>query len=163
MGPRRSRARRAIQRWQEFDAQRAGGGENLARTSRTPGRTRALNFFAVGDDLAIVDLPGYGFAKMARTEAARIASLMNDYLGQSERLVGLVLLVDARRGPEREELDLATLAAGRGVKLIAVATKCDKLRRSERAAALARFKPLGVEPILSRRLTARESTICAGG
>ena len=57
------------------------GSKNLARTSRTPGRTRALNFFAVGDSLAIVDLPGYGFAKMARTEAARIASMMNDYLG----------------------------------------------------------------------------------
>ena len=128
------------------------GSKNLARTSRTPGRTRALNFFAVGDRLAIVDLPGYGFAKMARTEAARIASMMNDYLGQSERLAGLVLLVDARRGPEREELDLAALAAGRGVKLLAVATKCDKLRRSERAAALARLKPLGIEPILCSAL-----------
>jgi len=128
------------------------GAKNLARTSRTPGRTRALNFFAVGDDLAIVDLPGYGFAKMARTEAARVASMMNDYLGRGEHLAGLVLLIDARRGPEREELDLATLAAGRGVKLIAVATKCDKLRRSERAAALARFKPLGIEPILCSAL-----------
>ena len=68
------------------------GSKNLARTSRTPGRTRALNFFAVGDRLAIIDLPGYGFAKMVRTEAARIASMMNDYLGQSERLAGLVLL-----------------------------------------------------------------------
>ena len=126
--------------------------KNLARTSRTPGRTRALNFFSVGDHLAIVDLPGYGFAKMARTEAARIAAMMSDYLGQSERLAGLVMLVDARRGPEREELDLATLAASRGVKLIAVATKCDKLRRSERAAALARFKPLGIEPILCSAL-----------
>src|SRR5258708_119868 len=128
------------------------GSKNLARTSRTPGRTRALNFFAVGDRLAIVDLPGYGFAKMARTEAARIASMMNNYLGQSDRLAGLVLLVDARRGPEREELDLAALAVGRGVKLIPVATKCDKLRRSERAAALARFKPLGIEPILCSAL-----------
>jgi GTP-binding protein len=128
------------------------GSKNLARTSRTPGRTRALNFFAVGDSLAIVDLPGYGFARMARTEATRIASMMNGYLGQSERLVGLVLLVDARRGPEREELELATLAAGRGIKLIAVATKCDKLRRSERAAALARFKPLGIEPIMCSAL-----------
>jgi len=128
------------------------GAKSLARTSRTPGRTRALNFFAVGDDLAIVDLPGYGFAKMARTEAARVASMMNDYLGRGEHLAGLVLLIDARRGPEREELHLATLAAGRGVKLIAVATKCDKLRRSERAAALARFKPLGIEPILCSAL-----------
>lgn len=127
--------------------------KNLARTSRTPGRTRALNFFSVGDHLAIVDLPGYGFAKMARTEAARIAAMMSSYLSQSDRLVGLVMLVDARRGPEREELELATLAAGRGVKLIAVATKADKLRRSERAAALARFKPLGIEPILCSALS----------
>ena len=124
------------------------GAKNLARTSRTPGRTRALNFFAVGERLAIVDLPGYGFAKIARTEAARIASMMNNYLGQSERLVGLVLLIDARRGPQRQELDLATLAASRGVKIIAVATKCDKLRRSERAAAIARFKSLAIEAIL---------------
>ncbi len=127
--------------------------KNLARTSRTPGRTRALNFFSLGDHLAIVDLPGYGFAKMARTEAARIAAMMRDYLDQSDRLVGLVMLVDARRGPEREELELATLATGRGVKLIAVATKSDKLRRSERAAALARFKPLGLEPILCSALS----------
>src|SRR5271167_492063 len=126
--------------------------KNLARTSRTPGRTRALNFFSVGDHLAIVDLPGYGFAKMARTDAARIAAMMSGYLSQSERLAGLVMLVDARRGPEREELELAALAAGRGVELIAVATKSDKLRRSERAAAIARFKPLGIEPILCSAL-----------
>ena len=126
--------------------------KNLARTSRTPGRTRALNFFSVGDAFAIVDLPGYGFAKMARTEAARIASMMNAYLAGGERLAALVLLVDARRGPQREELDLAALAAERSIPLIAVATKCDKLRRSERAPALARFRPLGVEPILCSTL-----------
>ena len=124
------------------------GAKNLARTSRTPGRTRAINFFSVGDDLAIVDLPGYGFAKMARAEAARVAAMMNDYLSQGPHLAGLVLLVDARRGPEREELDLAALAAERGVELIAVATKCDKLRRSERAAALALFTPRAVEPTM---------------
>jgi GTP-binding protein len=124
------------------------GSKTLARTSRTPGRTRALNFFAVGEDLAIVDLPGYGFARMARSEAAHVAAMMNDYLGHGEHLAGLVLLVDARRGPEREELDMAALAADRGVKLIAVATKCDRLRRAERTAALARFAPMGVEPIL---------------
>jgi len=126
--------------------------KNLARTSRTPGRTRALNFFSVGDALAIVDLPGYGFAKMARTEAARIASMMNAYLARRELLAALVLLIDARRGPEREELDLAAFAAERSIPLIAVATKCDKLRRSERAAAATRFKPLGVEPVLCSAL-----------
>ena len=126
--------------------------KNLARTSRTPGRTRALNFFSVGEVFAIVDLPGYGFAKMARTEAARVASMTNAYLARRERLAALVLLVDARRGPEREELDLAAFAAERSIPLIAVATKCDKLRRAERAAAAARFEPLRVAPILCSAL-----------
>jgi GTP-binding protein EngB required for normal cell division len=62
------------------------------------------------------------------------------------------MLVDARRGPEREELELAALADARGVKLIVVATKSDKLRRSERSAALARFNTLGIEPILCSAL-----------
>lgn len=129
------------------------GVKQLARTSRTPGRTRALNFFAVGDDLALVDLPGYGYAKMARGEAARIGALMDHYLRRRRELVALVMLVDARRGPEQEEADLAALAHERGLALIVAATKCDKLRRSERAAAVARFAPLGVEPILCSALS----------
>jgi GTP-binding protein len=129
------------------------GVRQLARTSRTPGRTRALNFFTVGDDLALVDLPGYGYAKMARTDAARIGALMDHYLRRRRELVALVMLIDARRGPEQEEADLAALAHERGLALIVVATKCDKLRRSERAAALARFAPLGVEPILCSALS----------
>jgi GTP-binding protein len=129
------------------------GVKQLARTSRTPGRTRALNFFAVGDDLALVDLPGYGYAKMARNEAARVGSLMSHYMHERRELVALVMLVDARRGPGKEEADLAALAAGRGLALIVVATKCDKLRRSERIGALSRFAPLGVEPILCSALS----------
>ncbi|HLK85094.1 MAG TPA: ribosome biogenesis GTP-binding protein YihA/YsxC [Candidatus Binataceae bacterium] len=124
------------------------GAKNLARTSRTPGRTRALNFFAVGDHLAIVDLPGYGYARMPRSEAARVAAIMNQYLDRSERLTALVLLVDARRGPGCEELELAARMRERGTPVIAVATKCDKLRRAERADALARFKAMGVAPVL---------------
>ena len=154
MGSRRGRPGRALQRWQEFDAQCARGGEeprpHLAHAG-PHARTRTFSRSATISRSS--NLPGYGFAKMARTEAARIAAMMRDYLDQSDRLVGLVMLVDARRGPEREELELATLATGRGVKLIAVATKSDKLRRSERAAALARFKPLGLEPILCSALS----------
>lgn len=129
------------------------GVKQLARISRTPGRTRAINFFAVGDDLALVDLPGYGYAKMARSEAARIAELMDHYLRERRELIALVMLVDARRGPEQEESELAALAQERGLALIAVATKCDKLRRSERAAALARFASLGAEPIMCSALS----------
>lgn len=129
------------------------GVKQLARTSRTPGRTRALNFFAVSDGLALVDLPGYGYAKMARSEAARIGALMDHYLRSRRELVALVMLIDARRGPEAEEAELAALARERGLTLIVAATKCDKLRRTERAAAIARFAPLGIEPILCSALS----------
>jgi GTP-binding protein len=123
------------------------GQRNLARTSKTPGRTRCLNFFAVDDDLGLVDLPGYGYAQMSRAEAAKIARLMDDYLARRENLTALVLLVDARRGAETEEEQLAALTKHRAVDLIVVATKADKLRRSQRAGALQRFKALGVEPL----------------
>jgi GTP-binding protein len=120
---------------------------NLARTSKTPGRTRCLNFFAVGDDLGLVDLPGYGYAQVSRAEAAKIAILMDDYLARRENLAALVLLVDARRGAEHEEVQLASLANHRGLDLIVVATKADKLRRSQRAVTLRRFEALAVEPL----------------
>jgi GTP-binding protein len=122
--------------------------KHLARTSKTPGRTRCLNFFAVGEALALVDLPGFGYAKMGRAEASKIAVLMDEYLQRRANLAALVILVDARRGPEPEETTLAALCDSRGIDLIVVATKCDKLRRSEYPQALARFAALGVEPIM---------------
>lgn len=125
------------------------GVKGLARTSKTPGRTRCLNFFAVGDTLALCDLPGFGYAKMSREEAAKIASMMHEYINGRTNLVAIAILVDCRRGPKDDELDLAAMAAERGIEVIAVATKCDKLRRSERAAALKRFDPMGVRPIFS--------------
>lgn len=124
----------------------------LARTSKTPGRTRALNFFGIGEHLALVDLPGFGYAKMARTEAVRIGSLMRDYLARREKLAGLFLLIDARRGPQEEENAIIQLCGTREglppVEIVVAATKCDKLRRSERAAAVQRFADRGIEPIL---------------
>src|ERR1700720_1041626 len=104
----------------------------LARTSKTPGRTQSINLFAVGDSLALADLPGYGYAKMPGDVARRIASSMSEYLHQRENLTGLVMLVDSRRGPQREELDLAGIIRERGLALIVAATKCDKLKRSAR-------------------------------
>lgn len=124
------------------------GVHGLARVSKTPGRTRSLNFFALGDSLAIADLPGYGYAKMPRAEAERISAAMQAFLAHRANLAALILLVDSRRGPETEELELAAMARRRGLSLIVVATKCDKLKRSEHARALARFAALEAEPIL---------------
>ena len=125
------------------------GVKGLARTSKTPGRTRCLNFFAVGNEnvLALCDLPGFGYAKMSHVEAAKIASMMVEYIQRRANLAAIAILVDCRRGPQADELDLARMAAERGIDVIAVATKCDKLRSSERAAALKRFDPMRVTPI----------------
>jgi GTP-binding protein len=124
------------------------GVKGLARTSGTPGRTQSLNFFAAGADLALVDLPGYGYARVPEKIAREIAAMMTDYLSARENLAALVLLVDSRRGPEAEEAALAATARARGVEVIFAATKCDKLKRSERAAAIARFRALEAAPLL---------------
>ncbi len=120
----------------------------LARTSRTPGRTRCINFFTAADNLALVDLPGFGYAKMPRDMAHEIGKLMRGYLERRRELAGLVLLIDARRGPGGEERDLVEIAREHRVAVIVAATKCDKLKRSERSAALARVEPLGAQAIL---------------
>ncbi len=132
---------------------------NLARVSKTPGRTRALNFFGVGEGLALVDLPGYGYAKMSRAEAGEIAHLIDWYLGQRQQLGGLVLLIDARRGPQEEEFMIArrfhepAARLGRDAHLIVVAAKCDKLKRIDRGAALRRFEAMGTSPSFCSSLT----------
>jgi GTP-binding protein len=124
------------------------GIKGLARTSKTPGRTQSINLFKVGDALALADLPGYGYAKMPEAVAQRIASSMSEYLQARENLAALVTLIDSRRGPGSEELELAEIIRNRGLVLIVVATKCDKLKRSERSRAVAAFAPLNLEPIL---------------
>lgn len=123
------------------------GVKGLARTSKTPGRTRCLNFFTVGDGLALCDLPGFGYAKMSHVDAAKIASMMIEYINGRANLAAIAILIDCRRGPQEDELKLAAIAVERGIGVIPVATKCDKLRRSERTAALRRFDSMHVAPI----------------
>ncbi len=135
------------------------GQKNLARISKTPGRTRCLNFFTVGDELALVDLPGYGYAKMAHAEAEKIAHLMKQYLRNRANLAALIMLIDARRSPQNEEFAMAQLlhnpayAERRSPELILVATKSDKLKRAERERALRRFETSGFIPLMCSAIT----------
>jgi len=129
------------------------GHKGLARTSKTPGRTRCLNFFALGEHQALVDLPGFGYAKMSRAEAAKIGKLMEDYLKSRANLAAIVILVDARRGPEHEETELAAMALGRGLEVIAVATKCDKVRNAGRAEVVRRLRELHETPTICSALS----------
>ena len=105
----------------------------LARASTEPGRTREVNFFVLDERLRLVDLPGYGFAKVSRTTAKQFQNLGRDYLRGRVNLKRVYLLIDARHGlkpPDMEALDALDLAA---VSYQIVLTKADKLRaQSER-------------------------------
>jgi GTP-binding protein len=102
----------------------------LARTSKTPGRTRLLNFFSLGGDRRIVDLPGYGFAEGPREERAGWAPLI-DALRPRESLKGLFLVVDSRRGLSDMDLELINWADPSRRPIHVLLAKADKLNRAE--------------------------------
>jgi GTP-binding protein len=115
--------------------------KGLAKVSQTPGKTRALNLFAVTtDDLAmprfhIVDLPGYGYAKVSKMMRARWAPMIENYLANREQLRAVVLLIESRVPREQDGETVAWLTSI-GRSPIVVATKADKVKPSERVAAL---------------------------
>ena len=112
----------------------------LARTSRTPGRTREVNFFLVNDALRLVDLPGYGYAVGPESERLAWGPLVECYLRERETLRGVVVLVDMRRGLEAEEIELLGFLAELRRPALLVATKRDKLGRGEATRALAKLQ-----------------------
>lgn len=112
------------------------GRRGLARTSSTPGRTQQLNFFGINDTLVLVDLPGYGYAKVSQTARAAWRPLVESYLGSRGILAGVVLIVDVRRGLEEEEHQLLDYLSALAVPALVIATKLDKLNRGEQARAL---------------------------
>ncbi|HTY19475.1 MAG TPA: ribosome biogenesis GTP-binding protein YihA/YsxC [Myxococcota bacterium] len=115
----------------------------LARVSKTPGKTRLVHFYEVSRGarrLLLVDLPGYGFARVSKAERARWQKLVEGYLEGRASLAGAVLLQDLRRDASDDERDLLAWLAERGVPALVALTKADKLapsRRGERARALA--------------------------
>ena len=116
------------------------GRSRLARVSNTPGRTRGIALFEVEGRFAFADLPGYGFAKVSRSEREAWKGLVEGYLSGCRSLRRVFLLVDVRRGPEEEERQLADFLAARSVPFRWVGTKEDKLSPREKAAAAARFE-----------------------
>jgi len=105
------------------------GRRGLARTSRTPGRTRQINFFVVNERFRVVDLPGYGFAVGPEREREAWGPLVETYLRERTTLCGVVVLVDARRGLDGEEIELLGFLAEHARPALLVATKIDKLGR----------------------------------
>jgi len=105
------------------------GVRKLARVSKTPGRTQLINFFNVGPDRRLVDLPGYGFARVSPEVQARWRGLLERYLGQRESLAGLVVTIDIRRGITPLDEQLLRWLEPRDLPIGLLLTKADKLGR----------------------------------
>src|SRR5437867_11960782 len=140
------------------------GRKNLARVSQTPGRTRLLTFFHVTlasrgakgfpEKFLFVDLPGYGYAKVAKSVQDQWGPMVEGYLSSRPPLRGVVLLTDIRRG-EDDEVNLVRWLGEQGVGLVAVAMKIDKLPRGQRLQALRERETfLGVPVIVGSAVTA---------
>jgi GTP-binding protein len=122
----------------------------IARVSQEPGKTQEINFYAVRadpGDFYLVDLPGYGYAKVPKELRDRWQPLIHGYLSRSEELVGVVQLVDLRAGPTPEDLKSVDYLAELGVPVLFAFTKADKLGRMEREQQFAKaVKKLGIDP-----------------
>ena len=121
------------------------GTDGLARTSRTPGRTRLVNWFELSaregaTKFFLVDLPGYGYAAVDRNTRESWRPLIESYLEKRSSLAGVLLLIDIRRGIQDEELDFVPWLAQREIPLVVALTKADKLPKNKRGIEAMRAK-----------------------
>ena len=107
--------------------------KKMARVSNTPGRTREVNFFRVNDAFILVDLPGYGYARVSKEKRAEWRPLIEGFMRSSEQLRGIVLLLDVRHDPTTDDRQMLDFLSEIGVPTIVVLTKIDKLTTKQRA------------------------------
>lgn len=105
--------------------------KNLARTSGKPGKTQLLNFFNIDDKLRFVDVPGYGYAKVSKTERAKWGKMIEEYLTSRENLRAVVSLVDFRHEPSADDVQMYEFLKYYEIPVIVVATKADKIPRGK--------------------------------
>jgi len=107
------------------------GRKNLAKTSNTPGRTQLINFFAVNETISFVDLPGYGFAKVARAMQRDWGKMIEAYLRERQNLALVVFILDIRRDPSEDDLSLRDWLESYRIPYLYVLTKADKLSNNQ--------------------------------
>lgn len=105
--------------------------KNLARVSSVPGKTVTINFYSIGDEANFVDLPGYGYAKVAKSEKNRWSELMEGYFNQDRNLGLVIQLVDMRHPPTQLDIQMIEYLIEREIPFIVVLTKSDKLKKTE--------------------------------
>ena len=105
--------------------------KNLARTSGKPGKTQTLNFYLIEDALHFVDVPGYGYAKVSKTERAKWGKMIETYITQREQLRAVVSLIDLRHPPTQDDIQMYEFLKYYDLPVIIVATKADKIPRGK--------------------------------
>jgi GTP-binding protein len=125
--------------------------KSFARVSRTPGRTREINFFRVNNSFVLVDLPGYGYARISKEKKAEWRPMIESYLRRTTQLRGIVLLLDIRREPSEDDRAMLDFLAEVEVPTIVALTKTDKLSKAaarESAEQIARSLALEAEQVI---------------
>lgn len=105
--------------------------KSLARTSQNPGKTRTINFYNVEDTLYFVDLPGYGYAKISKSESKKWGKMIETYLRKREELKSIIFLIDIRHEPSANDIMMYQWLKYYEHKIVIIATKADKLKRSQ--------------------------------
>ena len=107
--------------------------KSYARTSQSPGKTQTINYYNINDEFYLVDLPGYGYAKAGKELVAGWGKLIEDYLYQSKVLKSVFLLIDIRHEPSENDRLMYDWVRSRGYEPVIIATKADKIKRSQLA------------------------------
>lgn len=137
-------------------------GQRLARTSNTPGKTRLMHFYLVNHQCVLVDLPGYGYAKVSKEDRAYWEERLLRYLKERANLACALHLIDARHGPQDNDLEMGRWMWQNDIRRCAMLTKVDKISRNQVAAQVAacarelRLDPGLVLPVSAEKRTGRE-------
>lgn len=107
------------------------GRKKLARVSGSPGKTRTINFYIVNDEFRIVDLPGYGYARVSRSVSESWGEMMEKYFESRDNLLKVVQLVDIRHEPSKQDIEMYQYLRHYGLDGVVVATKADKISRNQ--------------------------------
>lgn len=114
--------------------------KKLAKTSSTPGKTQLINHFLINESWYLVDLPGYGYAKVSKKEREKFGKLITNYITKRKNLVNLFLLVDSRHEPQKSDLEFMQFLGKNGIPFTIVMTKMDKLSSAQMGKNLAKYK-----------------------
>lgn len=127
------------------------GRKRLVKTGSTPGMTRTVNFFLMNENISIADLPGYGYAKVAKTERDSLSKMIEAYIASGRKIKLAFLLMDIRRDPDESESGILSRLSDNNIPSALVLTKCDKIsrvKRKGRVEEIASLAGIGTESII---------------